>query len=434
MSKANIYPIYNQKSKKDLENNSSLTEFRPQKSPNVVDSLILNKNQLPYERVSSNYRNIAQAQNSINSNSVKRQSLQIEGKYEVFANYATQFNKSSNHNEATQLNNKINIFSQPNVFIARTNTISELRIVNNCCTVINLSGECSIEKQLLSKTNVEEQQLKEILPSKTKLYMKKMGGECRLSRYLKRRRHLVHRIAPIVEETAEEVNTITQNDERLSTNNKEHNFPNSNLEKCGCLNACCGCWKAKSEDIEIFHTRTRVVQISSPLSSSNRISNNNNCQKGSLANKCCDKHSQYPRIETISSSIALKPSYGKVVNLHNYGEIVTCKENGLFRPQMENSSLCQTGKHLNISTNKKDNENFGSKKNLSIRFHWLIRPFRGRYRKSNHSGHRHAVVQKMFFVNWNKPPVTIWHGYGVKRCQDNNVLPALLRRTRSAIF
>ncbi|KAH8263292.1 hypothetical protein KR044_006911, partial [Drosophila immigrans] len=58
-------------------------------------------------------------------------------------------------------------------------------------------------------------------------------------------------------------------------------------------------------------------------------------------------------------------------------------------------------------------------------FHWFLWPFRRRPKAQL------AAVHKTYFVRWNKPPDTLWHGYGVERSEVDKVG---LRRCRSAIF
>lgn len=62
-------------------------------------------------------------------------------------------------------------------------------------------------------------------------------------------------------------------------------------------------------------------------------------------------------------------------------------------------------------------------------FHWFLWPFRRR--SANRPKAPLAAVHKTYFVRWNKPPDTLWHGYGVERTEVDKVG---LRRCRSAIF
>ncbi|EDW64167.1 uncharacterized protein Dvir_GJ17316, isoform A [Drosophila virilis] len=61
--------------------------------------------------------------------------------------------------------------------------------------------------------------------------------------------------------------------------------------------------------------------------------------------------------------------------------------------------------------------------------HWFLWPFRRRFASRPRA--QLAAVHKTYFVSWNKPPDTLWHGYGVERVQVDKVV---LRRCRSAIF
>ncbi|KAM8717132.1 hypothetical protein ACLKA7_003925 [Drosophila subpalustris] len=61
--------------------------------------------------------------------------------------------------------------------------------------------------------------------------------------------------------------------------------------------------------------------------------------------------------------------------------------------------------------------------------HWFLWPFRRR--SASRPKAQLAAVHKTYFVRWNKPPETLWHGYGVERTEAGNVG---LRRCRSAIF
>ncbi|ALC39376.1 CG14947 [Drosophila busckii] len=63
-------------------------------------------------------------------------------------------------------------------------------------------------------------------------------------------------------------------------------------------------------------------------------------------------------------------------------------------------------------------------------FYWFLWPFRRRYGQAKPQP---AAVHKTYFVSWNKPPNTLWHGFGVER--DAPVKAKLgLRRCRSAVF
>ncbi|XP_034098964.1 uncharacterized protein LOC117564359 [Drosophila albomicans] len=60
---------------------------------------------------------------------------------------------------------------------------------------------------------------------------------------------------------------------------------------------------------------------------------------------------------------------------------------------------------------------------------WFLWPFRRR--SCSRPKAQLAAVHKTYFVRWNKPPDTLWHGYGVERTEVDKVG---LRRCRSAIF
>ncbi|EDW04035.1 uncharacterized protein LOC6561609 [Drosophila grimshawi] len=63
--------------------------------------------------------------------------------------------------------------------------------------------------------------------------------------------------------------------------------------------------------------------------------------------------------------------------------------------------------------------------------HWFLWPFRRRSKTQQQQ--QLAAVHKTYFIRWNKPPDTLFHGYGVEHrpVQPNKVG---LRRCRSAIF
>lgn len=65
-------------------------------------------------------------------------------------------------------------------------------------------------------------------------------------------------------------------------------------------------------------------------------------------------------------------------------------------------------------------------------WYWFLWPFRRRQAAGKPRAHM-AAVHKTYFVRWNKPPNTLWHGYGVER-DAQRVHPVELRRCRSAIF
>ncbi|XP_016977690.1 uncharacterized protein LOC108043474 [Drosophila rhopaloa] len=64
--------------------------------------------------------------------------------------------------------------------------------------------------------------------------------------------------------------------------------------------------------------------------------------------------------------------------------------------------------------------------------HWFLWPFR---RRLNHSRGKSkpqlAAVHKTYFVRWNKPPDTLWPGFGVDTVEEKK---SELRRCRSAVF
>lgn len=64
-------------------------------------------------------------------------------------------------------------------------------------------------------------------------------------------------------------------------------------------------------------------------------------------------------------------------------------------------------------------------------WHWFLWPFRRRLTAKPKA--QLAAVHKTYFVRWNKPPDTLWHGYGVERGADRQPQVGL-RRCRSAIF
>ncbi|KAH8409574.1 hypothetical protein KR222_008778, partial [Zaprionus bogoriensis] len=61
---------------------------------------------------------------------------------------------------------------------------------------------------------------------------------------------------------------------------------------------------------------------------------------------------------------------------------------------------------------------------------WFLWPFRRRLAAAKPK----AAVHKTYFVRWNKPPDTLWHGYGVERAAADRQHQVGLRRCRSAIF
>lgn len=62
-------------------------------------------------------------------------------------------------------------------------------------------------------------------------------------------------------------------------------------------------------------------------------------------------------------------------------------------------------------------------------FHWFLWPFRRRLQRRTKPPR--TAVHKTYFITWNKPPDTLWHGYGVERVLEHK---GVLRRCRSAIF
>lgn len=66
-------------------------------------------------------------------------------------------------------------------------------------------------------------------------------------------------------------------------------------------------------------------------------------------------------------------------------------------------------------------------------WHWFLWPFRRRFLTAGKPKAQLAAVHKTYFVRWNKPPDTLWHGYGVERGADRQPQVGL-RRCRSAIF
>ena len=218
----------------------------------------------------------------------------------------------------------------------------------------------------------------------------------KLCRYLRSKRNRITRIEPIREEP-EEVSDLDNKSIKTQS-------------KLICLKMP-SCWQANEQEMETYETRTTICNslqntkskdipaaeiggTVKPLKKQERIDNFKN-----------------QGIQTISGSL-LKSSLQYQVTLHNYGVLVDSQNN--------NNTL-----EINSAPRRRKSPRFES-------FYWLLRPFRGKYRKPKPK--IQAVVYKTYFVKWTKPPDTLSHGYGVRPSRAAEVEVSVLRRCRSAIF
>ncbi|XP_046812343.1 uncharacterized protein LOC111679053 [Lucilia cuprina] len=289
---------------------------------------------------------------------------------------------------------KVNDFFQTEMS-EKPNKISDICLVNdhyilvkmpqqeNTKTNSNLAEAAARRKEFRALKEHNEQILKQCETDNKKL-----------CRYLRRNRNCVTRIAPINEEP-----------EDLSDS---ENKPIKTNSKLYCLKMQ-SCWQNNNDqESETYHTETKIIKTisnSSPVSPCNR----QKCLSKPLTPTCHESQNSQ-NIQTISETI-LKSSLQHQISIQSYGALKdTEKSNKL---EMINSPR------------RRKCPRFES-------FYWLLRPFRGKYRKSKPK--IQAVVYKTYFVKWTKPPDTLNHGYGVKSSKSSDIEVSVLRRCRSAIF
>ncbi|KAM7352922.1 uncharacterized protein ACRADG_005257 isoform 1-T2 [Cochliomyia hominivorax] len=175
------------------------------------------------------------------------------------------------------------------------------------------------------------------------------------------------------------------------------------------------CWQvSESDQIEIYDTQTKIHKSLTNSPQKQLTPSKLNTEQ---CTKISDKKSL--DIRTISGDILKSSAHqNHLVNLHSYGSLI---------------------ENANKNNNNNSNNNLENEKSPQRRkcprlesFYWLLRPFRGKYRKAKPK--IQAVVYKTYFVKWTKPPDTLSHGYGVKSPKSSDIEVSVLRRCRSAIF
>lgn len=217
-----------------------------------------------------------------------------------------------------------------------------------------------------------------------------------LCRYLKSKRNRITRIAPIHEEP-----------EDFSDNENK-------TQSKYCLKMQ-SCWQVNDQEpIEIYETQTKIHK---PLRNSTNKgftkSSNDLSTYKSPEKPISQALKTSPNISTISGNLLKSSPPQKQVTLHTFGSL---------KESSENYKNLDT---INNSPRKRKCPRFES-------FYWLLRPFRGKYRKPKPK--IQAVVYKTYFVKWTKPPDSLNHGYGVKSAKSPEMEVSVLRRCRSAIF
>ncbi|XP_065356109.1 uncharacterized protein LOC135950501 [Calliphora vicina] len=303
-------------------------------------------------------------------------------------------------------NGRVNEFFQ-NEMLEKPKNISDICLVNDHYILVKMpQQEITSTNNNLAETAAaaRRKEFRALKEHNDKLLKESEKDKKKLCRYLRRNRNCITRIAPIHEEP-----------EELSDNENKTVKTNSKLY---CLKMR-SCWQASEQEVETYQTKTKIcksIKNNSLETSCNQQIQSNNKQSSpskpaTEIHKCVNTHNP-PDIQTISGTI-LKSSLQYQVSLHNYGSLIDSSNNN-------NSNL-----EIINSPPRRKCPRFES-------FYWLLRPFRGKYRKTKPK--IQAVVYKTYFVKWTKPPDTLSHGYGVKSSKSSDVEVSVLRRCRSAIF
>lgn len=294
-------------------------------------------------------------------------------------------------------NGQVNAFFE-NKQLKKPTKVSDICLVNDHYILVKMldnfkEKENSNSLILAAKRREDFRALKE-KPDRTSVE-ESINRSKKLSSYLRSKRNRITRIAPIHEEP-----------EDLSDLDKKSTKTQSRLD---CLKMP-SCWQANDYEQETYETRTTIYN-----SLQNNQTQNGSSPEIDVSSKPLEQQERIDNfkdqgIQTISGSL-LQSSLQYQVSLHNCGVLVDSQNN--------NNVLA-----INSPPRRKS-PRFES-------FYWLLRPFRGKYRKPKPK--IQAVVYKTYFVKWTKPSDTQSHDYGVRTARSTEMGVSVLRRCRSAIF
>lgn len=294
-------------------------------------------------------------------------------------------------------NGKVNEFFEIKQ-LKKATKVSDICLVNDHYILVKMPD--NVKEQETSNTLIHaarrRQEFRALKENQERISAKEsLDRGKKLCRYLRSKRNRITRIEPIHEEP-EEVSDLDNKSIKTQS-------------KLDCLKMP-SCWQANDQEMETYETRTTICNSLQNTKSKDIPATDNGDTVEPLKKQERIDNFKNQGIQTISGSI-LKSSLQYQVTVHNYGVLVDSQNN--------NNSL-----EIN-STPRRKSPRFES-------FYWLLRPFRGKYRKPKPK--IQAVVYKTYFVKWTKPPDTLSHGYGVRPSRSAEVEVSVLRRCRSAIF
>uniref|UniRef100_A0A1B0A131 Uncharacterized protein n=1 Tax=Glossina pallidipes TaxID=7398 RepID=A0A1B0A131_GLOPL len=256
------------------------------------------------------------------------------------------------------------------------------------------------------------------------------GDNCRrgniLYSYLPCSQNPIRKITPINEESEQDLIVDDQ-----STN---HQKSDPVLDCLGTKS----CWLNDQAETEIFYTNTVIRR---------KATNTDRCETMSIPpimareeQKISTSHIVVPeKCEASSPPIVAKEKPRKKFKDQ---EVQTVSWTPLNYSQHKNIFLQSYG--IVVSNNDKGNNYslecmqrnkvHSGKRSKFRHIYWLLRPFRGKYKKPKNSSAIQAIVYKTYFVKWTTPPETLINGFGVRRNGTQTVWSSVLRRCRSAIF
>uniref|UniRef100_A0A1A9VUS0 Uncharacterized protein n=1 Tax=Glossina austeni TaxID=7395 RepID=A0A1A9VUS0_GLOAU len=199
------------------------------------------------------------------------------------------------------------------------------------------------------------------------------------------------------------------------------------------------CWLNDQPDTEIFYTNTVIRR---------KATNTDRCETMSIPPIIVGEEQKTStfRIVVPEKCEASSPpivAEEKPRKKFKDREVQTVSWTPLNYSQHKNIFLQSYG--IVVSNNDKHNNNYSlefmqrnkvlaGKRSKFRHIYWLLRPFRGKYKKPKNSSAIQAIVYKTYFVKWTTPPETLMNGFGVKRNGTQTVWSSVLRRCRSAIF
>ncbi|XP_073826121.1 uncharacterized protein [Musca autumnalis] len=296
-------------------------------------------------------------------------------------------------------------------------TVSEICLVNDHYILVKMPLQPGISDSAA-----------EGAPESPKSPMADQSNMGKLCHYLRKKPKRIQKIAPI--------NSLAEGADHLDVIEEEKEADLNSSKSLHCLNVN-SCWSSKSDDVEIYESKTTIRRTPSKMKSQGIIMVKS--EEEEVEKTCQDKSSQTPPckvrnnnnnynkkatdnrepkdLQTISGSMPMSSSLQKHILIHNVGSLIADGDDDPNR--------------WNINNSRKNAPTYRRK-----RFLWFLLPFRSKYRRAQKAKPKiQAVVYKSYFVKWTKPPESLNHGFGgVKSSKLGDLGASVLRRCRSAIF